>query len=85
MPRRAAASLVAPEAADNPLAFLLGVMNDDEQDPRLRVRAAIAAVQYTHPKIAEGIGKKGARQGAAEAIGGKFAAASPPKLVVNNR
>jgi|JI10StandDraft_1071094.scaffolds.fasta_scaffold111011_3 hypothetical protein len=83
--RRAAASLVSPEPADSPLGFLLGVMNDEEQDPRLRVRAAIAAAQYKHAKVGEG-GKKDAKQGAADVVaGGKFAAAAPPKLVVNNR
>lgn len=51
----------------------------------LQVRAAIAAVQYTHTKKADG-GKKEEKESAAKkAAGGKFAASSPPKLVVNNR
>ncbi len=50
----------------------------------IQVRAAIAAVQYTHAKKGEG-GKKEARQDQAERVASKFAAAAPPKLVVNNR
>jgi hypothetical protein len=46
----------------------------------LQVRAAIAAVQYTHPKMGEG-GKKKGKQDAAGQIGsgtGRFASTSPP-------
>ena len=50
----------------------------------IQVRAAIAAVQYTHARKGEG-GKKEARQDQAERVASKFAAAAPPKLVVNNR
>ena len=52
----------------------------------LQVRAAIAAVQYTHLKRADG-GKKEERHDAAKeaAAGGKFAPSAPPKLVVNNK
>ena len=50
----------------------------------IQVRAAIAAVQYTHAKKGEG-GKKEARQDQAERVASKFATAAPPKLVVNNR
>lgn len=52
----------------------------------LQVRAAIAAVQYTHTKRAEG-GKKEERHGAAKeaSAGGRFAPSAPPKLVVNNK
>lgn len=46
----------------------------------LQVRAAIAAVQYTHAKMAEG-GKKEQRQADAQKVAGRFAAAAPPKLV----
>jgi len=47
----------------------------------IQLRAAIAAVQYTHPKKGEG-GKKEAKGKAAEAAGGgKFAPASGPRLV----
>jgi phage terminase small subunit len=44
-----------------------------------QVRAAIAAVQYTHAKIGEG-GKKEQKQKAAEKVGARFAPATPPRL-----
>lgn len=73
----------APAAAFTPLAFLLAVMNDPAQDPKDRIRAAVAAAQYVHPKK-EG-GKKDERQEEArKTAGGKFAPAAPPKLVVSN-
>lgn len=50
----------------------------------LQVRAAIAAVQYTHTKRADG-GKKEELASKAKSAGNKFAASAPPKLVVNNR
>jgi len=51
----------------------------------LQVRAAIAAVQYTHTKKGDG-GKKEDQAARARVAGaGKFAAAAPPKLVVNNK
>lgn len=51
----------------------------------IQVRAAIAAVQYTHAKLGEGGKKEERAQAAKKASGGKFSAAAPPKLVVNNR
>jgi phage terminase small subunit len=51
----------------------------------LQVRAAIAAVQYTHMKKGDG-GKKDEQADAAKAAAkGKFAPKSPPKLVVSNK
>lgn len=49
----------------------------------LQVRAAIAAVQYTHAKMGEG-GKKDAKAEAAKKAASKFGALAPPKLVVSN-
>lgn len=50
----------------------------------IQVRAAIAAVQYTHTKRESG-GKRDEQQGKAEKVaGGRFKAAAPPKLVVSN-
>lgn len=46
----------------------------------IQVRAAIAAVQYTHPKVGEG-GKKKGKKDAAGQIGtgsGRFASTAPP-------
>lgn len=51
----------------------------------LQVRAAIAAVQYTHAKKGEGGKKDEAADRAKKASTGKFAASAPPKLIVNNR
>lgn len=49
----------------------------------LQVRAAIAAVQYTHTKRHDG-GKKEERDAAAKKVaGGKFAAGAPPLKLVN--
>lgn len=46
----------------------------------LQVRAAIAAVQYTHVKAGDG-GKKEAKQEAAEKVASRFAPAPAPRLV----
>lgn len=48
-----------------------------------QVRAAIAAVQYTHTKRSDG-GKKEEQQRSAEAAASKFRRQSPPKLVALN-
>ncbi|WP_206148746.1 hypothetical protein [Burkholderia sp. Tr-20390] len=49
----------------------------------IQVRAAIAAVQYTHPKKGE-TGKKERSDEAAKKAASRFAPAAPPKLIVNN-
>ncbi|WP_157667592.1 hypothetical protein [Comamonas serinivorans] len=50
----------------------------------IQVRAAIAAVQYTHPKRGESTGKKEAAEAKAKAAGeGKFGRREPPRLVSN--
>lgn len=48
----------------------------------LQVRAAIAAVQYTHTKKGDG-GKKDERADAAKKVASKFAPSAPPRLVSN--
>ncbi len=48
-----------------------------------QIRAAIAAVQYTHVKRADGGKKEEGQEAAKKAAAGKFAAASAPRLVVN--
>lgn len=50
-----------------------------------QVRAAVAAVQYTHVKKGDGGKKEELADKAKKVAGGKFAASAPPKLVVNNR
>jgi phage terminase small subunit len=69
----------------DPKAFLIAAMNDGRTEPKLRVDAAKALMPFVHAKIGEA-GKKDARSDAAKKAGaGKFGAAAPPKLVVNNR
>jgi hypothetical protein len=46
-----------------------------------QIRAAIAAVQYTHTKKGDGGKKDEDQEKARKAAGGKFAPAAPPKLV----
>lgn len=50
----------------------------------LQVRAAIAAVQYTHAKKGEGGKKDGAKERATAAGAGRFAPASGPRLAAVN-
>jgi phage terminase small subunit len=50
----------------------------------LQVRAAIAAVQYTHTKRHDGGKKEEREEKAKKAAEGRFAPKAPPKLVVNN-
>ncbi|MDI7592593.1 terminase small subunit [Cronobacter malonaticus] len=73
-------------AYDDPLKFLMAVMNDASEEIDVRKDAAKAMLPYIHPKKGE-IGKKEARNAAAKAASGasKFGAMAPPKLVVNNK
>ena len=74
------------EGQPEPLEYLLAVMHDNQADPALRVRAAIAAAQYVHTKTGDGGKKEEKDREAKVASSGKFAPAGPPKLsVVNNR
>src|SRR5690554_4944951 len=72
-----------PKTGD-PLEFLLAAMQDEGQDPKLRVRAAIAATQYMHNKKSEGGKKEEAARRAQEIANGKFASAPPPKMITVN-
>lgn len=73
-----------PIDADNMLELLQKVALGKVEATPLQVRAAIAAVQYTHVKAGDG-GKKDARKDAAAAAAkGRLAPKQPPKLVVNN-
>jgi phage terminase small subunit len=71
-------------ATDDPLKFLLGVMQDMSQDSRTRVRAAIAAAQYMHPKAGDGGKKEGKADAAKKVSAGKFAPAAPPRAQTVN-
>lgn len=76
--------VLAVPADQDPLAFLLSVMNSADADARLRVRAAVAAAQYVHTKQADGGKKEAAEKAARDAASSRFAPATPPRLVVNN-
>ncbi|ONG53458.1 hypothetical protein BKE38_12140 [Pseudoroseomonas deserti] len=68
------------------LDFAMEMINDPQASMDVKVRLAVAALPFQHPKL-EGAapGKKEQRQQAAEAAaGGKFAPPAPPKLVVDN-
>lgn len=86
---RAAAAYVAPGL--NPIAdcdmltMLKNVALGRVGATALQVRAAIAAVQYTHTKKGDGGKKEEQASKAQKAATGKFASAPPPKLVVNNK
>lgn len=65
-----------------PLEFLMLVQNDPAVDPRLRVRAAIAAAQYLHTKTHDG-GKKEAQEKTAKKVAvGRFSPKAPPSLKI---
>jgi phage terminase small subunit len=68
---------------DDPKAFLLALMNDNDADIKTRADAAKALMPFVHAKLGEG-GKKEAKQTSAEkAAAGKFAPSVAPKLVAN--
>ncbi|MEZ7215382.1 terminase small subunit [Klebsiella spallanzanii] len=91
-PEKKEGALAPPEAPpvtgqfDDPLKFLMAVMNDSTEEIDVRKDAAKAMLPYIHPKKGEA-GKKDARNAAARAAAGtgKFGAMAPPKLVVNNK
>lgn len=72
---------IVPQGDVDMLQMLQNVALGKTEATALQVRAAIAAVQYTHTKMADG-GKKEAKAAAAKTAGaGRFASAAPPKLV----
>ena len=74
--------LIEVPASDTPLAFLLSVMNDNDADPQLRVKAATTAAQYIHTRKQDGGKKDELADKAKQAATGRFAAtAAPLKLV----
>ena len=74
-----------PVAEDDMLALLVSIARGQVDATPLQVRAAIAAVQYTHTKRGDGGKKDEQAEKAKKAATGKFASAAPPKLIVNNR
>lgn len=79
----------APETAapggDEPdmLRFLQDVALGRIEANATQVRAAVAAVQYTHTKRHDGGKKDEQKERAKKAAGGRFAAAAPPLRLVN--
>lgn len=72
-------------AVQEPLDYMLQVMRDPQADQLRRDRMAIAAAPFMHARKAEAGTKKADEQGAAKRAAARFQAATPPKLVVNNR
>lgn len=70
-------------AFDDPLAFMLKLMNDPVQDPKLRLEAAKALASFTLSKPGDK-SKKAEKKEAASKIqsSGRFAASKPPTLRV---
>lgn len=84
-PKPEAPPLVPQSAELDMLQFLQAVALGLVEARPIQVRAAIAAVQYTHTKQGDGGKKDQQAEKAKKASTGKFASAAPPKLVVNNK
>ena len=72
-----------PEGTDM-LTLLQNVALGVTEATPLQVRAAIAAVQYTHTKRSDGGKKEEKAEKAKSAAQGRFKSSAPPKLVVSN-
>jgi phage terminase small subunit len=75
-PPRAASN--AALSLSDPLAYLAGVMDDLNEDPKMRADAAKAMLPYMHGKIGEQGKKESQSQLAKETSKGRFAAGAPP-------
>jgi phage terminase small subunit len=77
----------APQSADSPLPplastvqpldYMLTLMRDQNANPEMRARMAVAAAPYVHPKVGEQ-GKKEQKNEAAKKIASRFGASAPP-------
>ncbi len=76
------AALLPAEPDQSPLDFLLAVQNNPAAAPHLRVRAAVAAAQYTHVKRADGGKKDDAQAAAKKAVKGRFKPGTPPLRII---
>lgn len=78
-----------PEVVEIPERDMLSLLQDIAlgrvEASTTQVRAAIAAVQYTHAKKGEGGKKDDAADRAKAAAGGKFGPRQGPRLVANNK
>ena len=66
---------------DNPLEYMLAIMNDPEIEPSRRDKMAIAAAPFIHPKAGESGKKEKLADAAEKASAGRFKPSEPPKLV----
>jgi len=69
------------EIKENPLDYMLRVINDPAIDAGRRDRMAVAAAPYVHGKVGEGGKREKVQASATKASGGKFAPAEAPRLV----
>lgn len=65
---------------EDPMSFLLALMNNDDADIKLRADAAKAMLPFKHVKLGEG-GKKQQEADLAKKVASKFAASTPPALL----
>jgi hypothetical protein len=65
-------------ATNNPLAFLLALVNEPAADIRLRLTAAVAAMPYVHAKMGDAGKKDEKRAAAKKASVGKFGSSRGP-------
>ena len=68
------------------LEFAMSVINDPAAEMNDKIRLAIAAMPFQHPKLAErSTGKKDAAMAAAERVGnGRYAAADTPLKLIQS-
>lgn len=69
-------------ATNDPLQWLLNVVNEHAADMRLRVAAAVAALPYCHARMGESGIKDQANAAAKKAGAGKFAPSRGPVRLV---
>ena len=78
--------LIDVPKSNDPLAFLVSVMQDKTADSRLRIDAAKALMPFVHRKLGEGGKKDQKAEAAKQASTGRFAVKSPPpRLIIDNR
>lgn len=81
----AAIGIKALGLTSDPKAILIAIMNDANEEPKLRMEAAKALMPFVHGKVAEQGKKDAQKEAAAKAAGGKFGRpAAPPGLRVVN-
>ena len=69
-------------ASNDPLVFLLALVNEPAADMRLRLDAAVALMPYVHAKTGEAGKKDEKLEAAKEVASGKCASMKPPVRLV---